>query len=342
MDSGLIIIPPEWRPGFLLDWGEGGDDGCGTPTPTTTTTTLENNTATREPSKTSTNIPLTGHHSEASDEEDPETDEELSTTTTTQEASSSNDELGTGQAPRAVKFEMNLQRLKEYKETYGTVAVLAVHCRDGRFEGLYYFLNYWRRKVKKSCRKVKNCKTEANIRQLIDLGVDFETPVPWSPAFESKLQLLKEYKEVYGTVNVLAKHCNTGKFQGLNYFLSNWHSKAKRFDQGEETTKKTEANIRKLIDLGVDFEAPSPSPSPAFESNLQLLKEYKEVYGTLNVLAKHCNTGKFQGLNYFLSNWRHYTKRFDQGKETTKNAETNIRKLIDLGVDLKKTPPSIG
>jgi hypothetical protein len=104
---------------------------------------------------------------------------------------------------------------------------------------------------------------------------------------------------------------------------------------------KAAANIRQLIDLGVDFEAPTP-PSLAFESKLQLLKEYKEVYGTVNVLAKHCNTGKFQGLNYFLSNWRHYTKRFDQGKETTKNAETNIRKLIDLGVDLKKTPPSIG
>jgi hypothetical protein len=23
------IIPPEWRPGFLLDWGEGGNDDCG-------------------------------------------------------------------------------------------------------------------------------------------------------------------------------------------------------------------------------------------------------------------------------------------------------------------------
>jgi hypothetical protein len=153
---------------------------------------------------------------------------------------------------------MNLQRLKEYKEAYGTVAVLSVHCRDGRFEGLNLFLNYWRRRVE-SCRKVKNCKAAANIRQLIDLGVDFEAPTPPSLAFESKLQLLKEYKEVvYGTMNVvLTKHCNNkGKFQGLNCFLSNWRSKARRFDQGEETTKKAEANIRKLIDLGVVLKTP--------------------------------------------------------------------------------------
>jgi hypothetical protein len=70
LQSMYARLSPEWRPGFPLDWKEGGDDGCGTPT---TTTTLENNTAREPPKTSSTTLPLTRNHAEASDEEeDPE------------------------------------------------------------------------------------------------------------------------------------------------------------------------------------------------------------------------------------------------------------------------------
>jgi hypothetical protein len=264
-------------------------------------------------------LPFTGNQAEASDE-DPEMNGELA----------SNDELNTGR--ESFKFEIEFQRLKEYKEVYGTVALLPAHCHDGRFNGLNSFLNYWRSTFK--CYELgqakKSTKAEANIRHLIDLGVDMDTPttsrlVP-SPAFERNCQLLKEYNEVYGTVDVLAKHCNKGQFQGLGRFLIEWRSKARHFDQPDSSKAK---KILQLIDLGVDMGTRLP-----FAKNFKRLKEYKEVYGTVAVLAEHCRDGKFMGLNLFLNEWRRAVTRVKEGrrKKTSAN-EGKIRQFIDLGVD---------
>jgi hypothetical protein len=88
--------------------------------------------------------------------------------------SSSNGLFHTGRA--SVKFEIELQRLKEYKEMHGTVDVLLAHYGDERFEDLNkLFLTYQRDKINRlelGQAKTSSSACEARIRRLFDLGVD--------------------------------------------------------------------------------------------------------------------------------------------------------------------------
>ena len=309
------IIPPEWRPGFLLEWADGGNDGC------------ENNDRIKTHKEPGI-LPLSVIDAEAS-ADDPGMDEGLST-----QASSSNDELHKGREP--FTFEIEFQRLEEYKEVYDTVDVLPAHCHDGRFQGLTSFLNYWRSVAK--CYDLGEAKrstgAKANISRLINFGIDMETTdtrlLP-SLTFERDFQHLKEYKDIHGTADLLAKHCREEKFRGLKRFLREWRSKARYFDQPDASKAN---KILQLMALGVDMERPA-APRMPFESNCMLLKEYKEVHGTINVLAKHCQKGKFQGLDFFLIHWRCNARHSHQPDSSTAK---KIRQLVDLGVDMGFQP----
>lgn len=155
----------------------------------------------------------------------------------------------------------NLERLKEYKEVYGTAVVSRERCRqDTKFQGLYEYLNRWRRRVRrfKEGGQEKTGACEAMMRQLIHLGfLHVETPVQrLSPneLFERKYQLLREYRDMYGTLAVRAVHCREGKFHGLGRFLREWRLRVRQFQKNpEKKTIAAEAKIHMLIDLGVDL-----------------------------------------------------------------------------------------
>jgi hypothetical protein len=241
------------------------------------------------------------------------------------------------------KFESNLSRLTEYKETYGTVQVLAAHCRDGKFKGLDLFLHDWRTRANsyKQGRTKKSDTSEASMRRLVNLGVDLErTQEGSSSKFDWNFSRLIEYKETYGTVQIQAAHCRDGKFKGLDLFLHDWRSRVHSFKQGRaKKSNASEASVRRLINLGVDLERAMAGSSLEFEENFSRLTEYKETYDTAQVLAAHCRVGKFKGLDLFLHDWRSRASRFKQGQtKKTNSSAASMRRLINLGVDLERTP----
>jgi hypothetical protein len=179
--------------------------------------------------------------------------------------------------------------------------------------------------------------------------------VDTSRAFERQLASLKEYISVYGTTSGVAVE----RFMSLNTFMAEWRLKASNIAEGR--TKQTSASftkIQQLIDLGVDLgvdpkticepvppasldgsetaiqvtlEKPRSQQSKSFEQSLQLLKEYKDAYGTTVLLAEHCQ-GQFEHLRKFLYEWR--TVRAAQGETQRSGASTESRihhRRVSLG-----------
>jgi hypothetical protein len=123
---------------------------------------------------------------------------------------------------------------------------------------------------------------------------------------------LKVCKNVHGTASGVAEDCFEERFMGLYRFLARWRLAAKKIADGRDKPTHTSfAKIWKLIDLGVDLGVnpetiymPEPAPSSyrygvlnhaSFERDIQLLKEYKEIYGTTMLLpGEHCYQGHFK------------------------------------------------
>ena len=404
MDSEHII-PPEWRPGFLLELADGGNDGCGNDDRTVTNHSCEksaNNTTEKhvvtfqqleetrlevQPNDTLATAVTLGEQKEYQEEDQVmgnlalETalqdssrlqpmdvkatmqavgeEKNLQVTTTTTNLENAVREpprnmmlgkplLGTNTIAKNGSVVDDTMRELERPPVLDTEAgtdgsVVRTFSRPNvtpQQEGYLLSPAVWGSTRKDEASFPLPHADEGKIRQLIDLSVDMDMPdtsrlalVPLPSAFERNSQLLKDYKAVHGNMNVLAKHCNAGKFRGLNTFLTEWRFKDRRSDLLDSKTAK---KIRQLIDLGVDMERPPATLVPVFERNLQLLKDYKEIHGTVDVLAKHCSKGKFRGLNTFLTRWRSNARRSDRPNPSTAAAKRGIRQLIDLGVDMER------
>jgi hypothetical protein len=119
---------------------------------------------------------------------------------------------------------------------------------------------------------------------------------------------LKESNNVHGTASVVSEDCCEERFKGLNRFLVRWRCTVKRIADGrDKQTYASYEKIWKLIDLGVDFGVDTKTickPESAsrrvvlnyaFKRDIQLLKEYKEIYGTTVVMPEeHCYHGQFK------------------------------------------------
>jgi hypothetical protein len=261
-----------------------------------------------------------------------------------------------GSAPISKKHRDVAGRLKESNNVHGTASVVSEDCCEERFMGLYGFLGIWSRTVKRITdgREKPAHTSSAKIWKLIDLGVDLgvdpETICKPESAsfsyrghgvhasFERDIQLLKEYKEIYGTTVILPdeQDCCEERFKGLCRFLVRWRCTVKRITDGRNKPTHTSfAKIWKLIDLGVDLGVDpeticKPEPASfsykidmlnyAFEKDIQLLKEYKEIYGTTVVMPEeHCYQGHFKERlweHINVQRWAGYARRQGQTSAT--------------------------
>jgi hypothetical protein len=209
------------------------------------------------------------------------------------------------------------------------------------------------------------------------------TPVVSHVRFRRKLDLLKDYKDEFGTVNASAKNCTDGKFKGLDSFVQLWRAKAKKFEKDPSAKKSynDEAKILVLLGLGLDLgtrqtrDTPTKSATVAakaaapprqraaasdssvsqplstpvvsdvrFRRKVDLLKDYKDEFGTVNVSTKNCIDGKFRGLDSYVRLWRAKAKKFEKDPSAKKppNDEAKVLVLLALGLDLgtRQTRPN--
>jgi hypothetical protein len=213
--------------------------------------------------------------------------------------------LGKPRGKPSQAFERSFQLLQEYKQTYGTTVLSAANCQ-GKFKTVRPFLSRLRSERARQGKAHQSSATESRIRRLVSLGFlceeeELQTQAStdacttedqqgapgkpkrarFSPAFERDFQLLKEYKDTYGTTVLLAEHSqgkfqNLGRFQGLSLFLRTWRAKADRFLMGTtEITHAEETKILQLVNLGVDLEHRT-----GWGRNFNLLLEYKAIEGS--------------------------------------------------------------
>jgi len=169
-------------------------------------------------------------------------------------------------------WKSNLLLLKEYEEKYG-------HFRINRSLG-YDKLGKWVDCQRTEYRKWMNGKTSSMTQERIDqlnaLGLPWEGIVSW----ESKMELLKAYKEKYGHCRVTRGHFELGQW------VSRQRKEFQKFLQGKPSSM-TKEHIKKLNALGFLWKA------DAWHPKLVILKAYKEEFGDCRVPRSHDELGEW-------------------------------------------------
>jgi hypothetical protein len=150
--------------------------------------------------------------------------------------------------------------------------------------------------------------------------------------FETKFEMLKEYKKVYGTCNVSNKR-SVGRFSGLYNFFQFWRQKLK--EQEPNNPKFVgEPNLVRLTALGMAL--PSTGRRAQWEQYFTLLAEYKEVHGTCVAPTNLESSSKFCTLHRWIYMQRMEMRSYEEDPATSKFDESQYTRLADLGLDKGK------
>jgi hypothetical protein len=187
--------------------------------------------------------------------------------------------------------------------------------------------------------------------------------------WETKLDLLKEYKEKYGTCKVPSEQNKRGRYKGLRLWTDYWRGQIQLFHVSHILN---EDRVQRLADLIADWDTTNStisdsggptSPSRGvqysgdavrkgsqvhstvsghcgvrqrmnWEEKFELLREYKETYGNCEVLSKHNCNGKFKRLRRWTEYWRgqiHLYRKNPTYASRNLN-ESRLKRLTDLGI----------
>jgi hypothetical protein len=166
--------------------------------------------------------------------------------------------------------------------------------------------------------------------------------------FEKKYELLKEYEEVFGTVEVSTKHkYSPGKFKSLYGWIHYWRLKVEKLDDDPSTkTSDDEIKMQKLIELGVDLRPPqmklpglargaeSTRIRAKWECKVSLLAEYKTLYG--NCVVPTCRfdrSSKFYRLRSWVYCQRCQIRDYEKDPATSALDEEQYKRLMDLNIN---------
>jgi hypothetical protein len=167
--------------------------------------------------------------------------------------------------------------------------------------------------------------------------------------FELNVELLKEYKEEFGTVEVEVKYkYSSGKYKRLYGWIHYWRLKVEKLDA--DPSKKTsddEIKIQKMIELGVDLH-PLQIQLPGFargtettrirakwECKFALLTEYKQLYGNCVVPTNRVfdQASKFYRIRSWVYCQRCQLRAYAQDPATSNLDEEMYRRLVDLDIN---------
>jgi hypothetical protein len=151
--------------------------------------------------------------------------------------------------------------------------------------------------------------------------------------FDTKFELLKEYKQVHGTCNVSFK-TGVGKFQGLCNFVQFWKLRLKALEQEPNHPELVDdPNILRLTELGL--EAPGTGRKAQWEQSFNLLAEYKELHGTCVVPTNLDPFNKFHSLHRWIYFQHIEMRNYEEDPATSKFDESRYTRLVNLGLAVK-------
>jgi hypothetical protein len=182
--------------------------------------------------------------------------------------------------------------------------------------------------------------------------------------WETKLELLKEYKEKYGTCKVPSEQNESGRYKGLRRWTNYWRRQIQLF---RVSRILNEDRVQRLADIIEDWDTTNsvsrdsggPMSSSRgvqysgdtarkgsqldstvsgqqmkWEKKFELIREYKEIYGSCSVIWKHNCSGKFKNLQRWTQYWREqiylYKKNPTYASRTMN--ESRLKRLTDLGI----------
>jgi hypothetical protein len=220
-----------------------------------------------------------------------------------------------------------------------------------------------------------NTRNEGKIATTEKAKVDSNDQV--APAFdemkqrrwENKLELLKEYKEKYGTCKVPSAHNESGRYKGLRLWTNYWRGQIQLF---RVSCILNEDCVQRLANLIADWDTTNSTSSDSdgpmsssrgvqyngdvarkgsqvhstisgnsdvrqqikWEEKFELLTEYKDTYGSCEVLWNHTCSGKFKGLQRWTGYWieQIHLYRKNPAYASRNLNESRLKRLTDLGI----------
>ncbi len=198
------------------------------------------------------------------------------------------------------------EQLKEYKKQHGNIDVPKSYEQNGME------LGKWLMRQRRAYHGHKRYKiTENQIQLLEELGMNWQVhDKKWNDYYE----LLKEYKEEYGNIDVPQAYEKDGMKLGT------WLSTQRQTYQGKTQCKMTDTHIQLLEELGMNWQLYDKRWNEYYE----LLKAYKEEYGNINIPVLYETKGKK------LGSWLHNQRKSYYGKGTYRITQERIKLLEEL------------
>jgi hypothetical protein len=140
--------------------------------------------------------------------------------------------------------------------------------------------------------------------------------------FEKKFDKLIAYQQLYGTLEVKGKHCQTETFKGLQDFMLYWKTKQRTLEEyPDRISPVAQMRIQHLMNLGVKF----PTDERKWSDRFDELRAYQEIYGKLNISHGH-------PLRPWSVGQREHMRRYEEDPNTSKLVKEQYQQLVDLGM----------
>jgi hypothetical protein len=261
-----------------------------------------------------------------------------------------------GLAKKDQRWEENFQRLKEYKEIYGTCDLIKNTLKSERFHRrLSNFVSYERGRIQRFRKQEKENpalvleKDREKVQRLLDLGFVMErgseateqatklfgTPLlVWSEKrtamWEANLELLKQYKEQHGTCDMNKQ--NDGHSAHLDTWITEQCRQLRMFEKKSERCNLDEEKMTRLKELGLTT-APRLKPGlnyvGTWEEMCDRLKQFKAEHGHVTVPSLPRTA-----LRNWIVNQREQFERMKAGGKSQMTTE-RLSLLQQLGLPMR-------
>ncbi len=198
--------------------------------------------------------------------------------------------------------------LKEYQKEYGNIDVPQSYEKDGMKLGQWLATQ---RKAYKG--KGTNRITQDQIKLLEELGIHWQVH---NKTWEDYYELLKEYKEEHGNIDVPQAYEKNGIKLGI------WLHNQKQAYNGNGRSSITQDQIKLLEELGIHWQVHNKT----WEDYYELLKEYKEEHGNIDVP----NFYEKNGMK--LGKWLSTQRQAYKGNRRSRITQNQIKLLEELGI----------
>ena len=204
-------------------------------------------------------------------------------------------------------WDNSYEKVKEYYETYGNLKISKAYN-----EKCGQDLNAWLRR--QNSLYLNNKLRKDRMDKLAELGFNFGNV--YERQWDANLELVKEYYETYGNLNIPREYVTK---QGVN--LGMWFDHQKlEYRRGNLDSKRRQ----KLDELG--FELENSNYGIEWDTVYKMAKKYFEEHGDLNVPRKYTTKD-----GYTLGRWINTQKTSFTNNKLSKS---QINKLAKIGLDL--------